>query len=95
MSNEHIYIGDTGTEITLDVKEDISDSTARTIEAMKPDGSVVSLTATLVDQRFIRAYTIAGTLDQPGQWKLQAKVTTPTGLWRGKTAKLKVHDLFD
>lgn len=88
------YLGDDGTAIVLNCGEDISDGTAFSIEALKPDGSTaVSWSASLNGIDSVR--TVAAVLDVVGRWRLQAKVTTPDGEWRGKTATLTVLALFD
>lgn len=38
--------------------------------------------------------TLAGDLDQSGQYRLQARVTLPSGAWRGETAVLTVYVPF-
>jgi hypothetical protein len=88
------YVGDTDTAIILDCGTNISASSARTIEARKPDGSVVSWTATLEGTTGVRYNTLANTLDQAGEWQLQAKVTIGSGVWRGETVLLQVHQVF-
>lgn len=89
-----VYLGDTGTQIVLDCGQDISAATARTIEVRKPDGTVVSWAATASGGTAIAFVTLAGSLDMPGQWKLQARVTLPSGVWRGETALLNVYANF-
>ena len=90
-----VYIGDTGTVITLDCGQDISAATARSIEVRKPDGTTASLAATASGTTSIRYTTLAGTLDQAGQWVLQAKVTLPSGVWLGASAELSVYRPFE
>ena len=72
-----LYVGDTGTVITLDCGQDISAATARTIEVRKPDGSTTSWSASASGTNSIVFTTLAGSLDQAGSWKLQARVTLP------------------
>jgi hypothetical protein len=88
------YIGDTGTALVLDCGQDISTATARSIEVRKPDGTTASLAAVASGTNSIRFDTLAGTLDQAGKWRLQAKVTLPSGVWRGATAELVVYAAF-
>ena len=38
--------------------------------------------------------TLVGTFDQAGTWRLQARVTLPTGSWRGETATIAVAAAF-
>lgn len=85
------YVGDTGTRLTLECGTDISTASALEIEARKPDGSTVTLTATLSGTEDLYFDTLAGTLDQPGDWLLQAVVTIGSGEWRGETYMLRVY----
>ena len=88
------YVGDTGTVITLDCGQDISAATARAIKARKPDGTTVTWAAVASGANAIAFTTLAGSLDQPGRWKLQASVTLPSGTWLGETAQLDVYSAF-
>ena len=89
-----VYVGDTGTVIVLDCGQDISAATARSIEVRKPDGSVASWAASASGANSIAYTTLAGSFDQAGPWRLQAKVTLPSGVWRGATAELQVYAAF-
>lgn len=91
---QKVYVGDTGTAIILECGQDISAATALSIEVRKPDGTLTSWAATLSGTTAIRYTTLSNTLDQSGVWKLQAKVTLPTGQWRGATANLQVFADF-
>lgn len=88
------YIGDVGTEIELDCGQDISAASALTIEALKPDGTIVVWTGTLQGSTGISYIVPSGTLDQAGDWYLQAKVTIGAGTWYGESARLKVYERF-
>jgi hypothetical protein len=92
---QKIYVGDTGTVITLDCGQDISSATVRTIEVRKPDGSTTAWTATASGANSITYTTLAGTFDQAGEWRLQASVTLPTGEWLGQTAYVDVSEPFE
>lgn len=88
------YVGDTGTVITLDCGQDISAATARAIEVRKPDGTTATWAAVASGSNAIAYTTLAGTLDMPGTWRLQARVTLPSGTWLGETAELAVYNPF-
>ncbi len=90
-----VYVGDTGTVITLDCGQDISSATARAILVRKPDGTTTSWTATVSGTDSISYTTLAGTFDQDGVWKLQALVTLPSGVRKGETANLPVYAAFN
>jgi hypothetical protein len=90
-----LYVGDTGTVITLDCGQDISAATARAIEVRKPDGSTTSWAASSSGPNSVAFTTLAGTLDQAGEWRLQASVTLASGEWLGETAYLDVAEPFE
>jgi hypothetical protein len=94
MTTQKTYVGDAGTAIVLDCGQDISAATARSIEARKPDGTTASWPAYASGTTAIRFDTLAGTLDQAGRWRLQAKVAMPSGEWRGETVELAVYAEF-
>lgn len=89
-----VYVGDTGTQVVLDCGQDISAATARSIEVRKPDGSATSWAASASGTNAVAYISQAGTFDQAGAWRLQAKVTLPSGVWRGATAELQVFAPF-
>ncbi len=89
-----VYVGDTGTVITLDCGADISAASARSIAVRKPDGTTTSWAAVASGTDSIAYTTLADTFDQSGAWRLQAVVTLPTGVWRGETALLHVYADF-
>ena len=89
-----VYVGDTGTRITLDCGTDISGATARSIEVLKPGGDAVSWTAQASGTTGIYFDTVADSLDKPGTWKLQAKITIGTNVWLGEVATLQVYAPF-
>ena len=93
-STAKVYVGDTGTAIVLACGQDVSAASARSIEVRKPDGTTASWPAVASGTTDIRFDTLSGTLDQPGAWVLQAKVTLPAGVWRGRAVALRVYAAF-
>jgi hypothetical protein len=90
-----VYVGDIGTQIVLDCGQDISAATARSIEIKKPNGRTVSWPATASGTNAITCTTGGSNLlDVSGAWQLQAKVTLPSGTWRGETVALNVYASF-
>lgn len=89
-----VYVGDTGTQLILDCGTSIVGSTTRSIEARKPDGSLVSWGATQEGSNSIKYVSEPSSFDQSGTWRLQAKVTMPSGIWLGQTVSLVVHPKF-
>lgn len=89
-----VYVGDTGTQIILDCGQNISTATATTILARKPDGTEATWTAALSGTNSVVYTTSGSSIDQHGMWYLQARVTLPSGVWRGETAQLFVSPNF-
>lgn len=89
-----VYVGDTGTRITLNCGTDISSASALEILARKPGGTAVTWTATLSGSDGLYYDTQAATLDQAGDWSLQARVVIGSGVWRGETVLLTVNALY-
>lgn len=103
---QEIHVDDIGTifEVTIidpetDREMDISDATETLIYLLKPavdnDTPPVRLdkTASFVTDGTngkIQYATIAGDLDLDGTYKIQARVTTPDGVWNSQIQKLKV-----
>lgn len=94
MTTEKSYVGDTGTVITLDCGQDISTASARSIAVKKPDGTTTSWSASASGTTAIAFTTLSDSLDQRGNWLLQAHVTLPSGEWLGETAQLEVYAAF-
>ena len=91
---EKLYTGDTDTAIILDCGTNISTASATTIEVLKPDGTAASWAAVLEGTDSVRYDTLVTTLDMPGTWRLQAKVTIGSGVWRGETVLLQVYSHY-
>ncbi len=103
---QEIHVDDVGTvmEVTIidpetDREMDISDATETLIYILKPpvdeDTDPVRLdkTASFVEDGSdgkIKYTTIAGDLDLSGTYKIQARVTTPDGVWYSQIQKFKV-----
>jgi hypothetical protein len=95
---QEIHVGDIGTvfEVTLqdcDVPLDVSTATEQIIYLLKPDGTLLekdSVFTTDGTDGKIQYVAIAGDLDQEGSWKIQAKVTLPSGSWSSDIDKFKV-----
>jgi len=95
-----IHVGDIGTvlEITLTDETgaalDVSAATMLQIELQKPDKTNVTKTAVLstddTDGK-IRYVSVDGDFDQPKSWKLQGRVTLPSGTWRSQIGSFIVE----
>ena len=97
MAEIHTYDIGTVFEVTLldtDVAVDVSAASSKEIIFLKPDGTSVTKTAefgTTGIDGIIKYTTIEDDLDTVGGWKLQAKVTLPTGTWSSDISKFKVY----
>lgn len=90
-----IYVGDVGTEIILDCGQSIASATTTDIKVTKPNNTTDTWTGSIYNTNYIK-YTIqTGDLDVVGPWLLQAYVVTPSGTWRGETAKMEVYQVFE
>lgn len=75
-----LFVGDTGTTITLDSGQSLSGYTA-TIKYVKPTGATGSWSA-IVSGNTAYYVTLSTDLDVAGVWKLQLYVTK-AGVWTG------------
>lgn len=87
MSADEIHVGDKGTRFSVTLYDgttavDISDSTARTLEFRRPDGTIFTASATMSGTgsggSMYYDLPTTTTLDQDGTWKVQAVVDYPT-----------------
>jgi len=97
MAEIHTYDIGTVFEVTLldtDVVVDIALATTKEIIFLKPSGTSVTKTAefkTTGSDGIIQYTTILDDLNEVGGWKIQAKVTLPTGTWSSDISKFKVY----
>lgn len=85
-----VFVGDVGTEISLDCGVDVSSATIRNIVVRKANGSKITWGAVADGTNAIKHVTILGDLDVPGAWKLQAYVEMPDWKGFGEVATLVV-----
>lgn len=96
---DEIHIGDTGTLIKLTVEEngeamDLSTATGITFDFERPDGTVFSKTGSLYGggTTGIVSYTsLASTFDMEGGWRVQARMTVGSSVFRTSIAKFNVY----
>jgi hypothetical protein len=93
-SSNKVYVGDIGTEIILDAKEDISTATTVEIRYKKPDGTTGAWTGAVYDTTKGRYVTVSGDLDQAGSWYLQLYVVLPSWSGHGETVAVTIYELF-
>ena len=85
-----VFVGDVGTEISLDCGVDVSTATVRNIIVRKQNGSKLTWGAVADGTNAIKHVSILGDLDAPGTWKLQAYVEMPGWKGFGEVATLVV-----
>jgi hypothetical protein len=82
--------GDIGTEINVDMQEDITGATVTKFKVRRPDGAVVEWTAEKDGLENLRYYTLANDLSQIGTYKLQPYVELPAWKGHGAVVEFKV-----
>jgi hypothetical protein len=99
MSCGEIHVGDENVTFTFTVMEDcaainISTATVKELIFRKPNGTSVTQTASFSTDGTdgdIKYVTIAGDLDEPGIWRVQAEVTLGAGsYYHSEIQKFKV-----
>jgi hypothetical protein len=83
------HLNDTGTELIIDVGEDISSATVKKFRIKKPGprGTLLTVDAAFVNDGAdgLLKYTFApGDRDVPGIYRTQAYIETPGGAWSGE-----------
>ena len=97
-----IHVNDIGTRFLVTVKDgsdvvDISSATSLAINFRKPDDSIVNRTGSTLEDGSaasgVMYYdTVAGDMDDAGNWKLQGKITlSSTGVFYTDIHTFKVH----
>jgi len=96
-----IHVGDVGTRFLVTVKDDsstvdLSDSTLKQLNFRKPDDSVIYRDTSFISggsqaSGVMYYNTVAGDLDQAGSYKLQGKVTIPSGTYYTDIHTFKVY----
>jgi hypothetical protein len=90
-----VYTTDVGTLIKLDTGEDISSGVDSVSIIARPpsEAAAVELTATVAETTKVQHQKTADTLDEAGEWELQAEVTYTLGdIYRGEKAILMVYE---
>lgn len=100
MAANEIHIGDIGTILRVTVKDgdtavNISSATSKIIILEDPDGNNSEKTAIFTTDGTdgkIQYTTIAGDLDERGNWSIQAKIVMPSGTWYSDVSVFQVHE---
>jgi hypothetical protein len=90
---DKFFVGDVGTLIKVDVGQDVTGATNTTLKVEKPDGTLVSWTAT-VNGQYLEYTVIAGDFDQAGRHYLQAALTFSGWTGLGETTTFILYDPF-
>ena len=88
------YVGDIGTVITVDCGIDISDATTTELKVQKPDGTLVTWSASVANNNFLKSVITDGDFDQAGFYALHSSVVTPDWSGVGDVVYFKVYDLY-
>ena len=87
-----VYVGDVGTEVSLNCGVDISTATVRKILVQKPNTTAVVEWSAMADgANSIRYLTTTGDLDVAGTYLLQPYVELPGLSGKGETVELFVR----
>lgn len=96
--SSQIFVGDTDTEFRIQITDDstpvdLSSATSLAILFRKPDGSLLSLNASLYTDGtdgIIFYKSVSGDIDQPGIFKIQAQVEVGGGLYSSSIGSFSV-----
>jgi hypothetical protein len=95
-----IHLNDIGTTFRLTILDctdsfiDVSSALTKEIIFQKPDRTSVTKAALFFtdgSDGIIQYVTVADDLDMTGKWRIQAKVTLPTGTWSSNIEAFKVY----
>jgi len=93
-----IYVGDFGVFVDVSTGIDLTGATHYELSITKANGRKVIWPPTPVvplSGGILRYTTVSGDLDVLGDYKLQAKVTFPSGYFIGETAIFHVYALWE
>lgn len=93
------YVGDIGTKIEVNTYIDLTTATVMQLKIKKPDGTIMTKTATIpvgltaADGKIVYT-TIAGDFDQAGLYLVQPYIETASTEHLGNTDKFTVYAAF-
>lgn len=99
MPADEIHVGDVGTVFIVTIKDgddlvDISSATTKSLLFRKPNGDLLTKTASLVNDGTdgqMKYISVSGDIDVDGTWTLQGLVAIGTGSWHTDLHTFKVH----
>jgi hypothetical protein len=94
MTEKH-YVGEVGTVLIIDCRQNITCATDTKLRIKKPDGIIVEKIATIYGTDSLSYTLVAGDFDQPGVYKLQSSLTIGGWSGDGETTSFRVEDKFN
>lgn len=92
---DKIYVNDIGTILRINCGENISSASGLTIHIKKPNGVVMTKSASLFGSNAIQYTTVAGDLDIPGTYYANPAMTLGGWTGRGSTVSWRVYEEFE
>lgn len=93
-----IFVGDTGTQLDVDTKTDLTLAESVVLTFLRPDGTTIEKSAIILDPKTsgIVRYTVeSGFLSQAGVWRVSSLVTFPNSdKYYGDTDKFIVYNRY-
>lgn len=94
MSN-NIYLGDVGTEILIDMQQDISTATDKSLKIRFADATTTTWSPTIVSSNYLRYIIQDGDLDVQGKCYVQPYLEFATWQGHGDTVNFTIRRLYD
>lgn len=88
------YVGDIGTVLMVNTKEDISTASKVSLKIKKPDDTEVEWIGTVDRTTYIRYATVSGDFDQSGEYHMNAYVEMTGWTGRGETVSFHIYEPF-
>ena len=88
-----IYVGDTGTEIIVDIGIDVTTLTSAKFLVTNPNGKQLLWTTSHTTGTILTYVTQAADFNLPGIWVIQAQIQIGAGKWSGKATQFEVFAL--
>ena len=89
-----MVIGDIGTVIDCNMRIDLTDATLLQIGYKKPSGAAGTWTGTLYGTETVRFITVAGNIDEKGEWQFQPYAEKPAWQGHGDIRTVMVGDVL-
>lgn len=86
-----VYVGDVGTVIIVNTKEDLAAATVTNIKVQKPNKTEVIWAGTVYENTKIKYIIQEGDFDVPGDYMVQAYIEIPGWKGRGETTQFTVY----